>query len=89
MLQNGQLMGPITIMTQPNNFAANKSPPSAQSNNAPTSTSAANPPNPGPGLPSDPPPAVKTEVSLAEYLFDLLFRFLLFLSCRKIYKVGN
>ena len=41
MLQNGQLMGPITIMTQPNNFAVSKSPP--QQTSPSTSTTSSHP----------------------------------------------
>lgn len=67
MLQNGQLMGPITIMTQPNNFAANKSPPSTQANSAPTSTATSNPSNlPNSGVPLGDSVAVKTEVCLVQ-----------------------
>ena len=66
MLQNGQLMGPITIMTQPNNFAASKSPPSTQQSSAPISTTSSlstNLPNTGSSL-TDTSATVKTEVSL-------------------------
>ncbi|XP_063681534.1 trithorax group protein osa-like isoform X4 [Bolinopsis microptera] len=68
MLQNGQLMGPITIMTQPNNFAASKSPPTTQPNSAPISSSSPMPPNlpnSGPSL-GDPSATIKTEVSSQE-----------------------
>ena len=67
MLQNGQLMGPITIMTQPNNFAATKSPPSSQANTAPTSTATSIPSNmSNSGAPLGDSVVIKTEVRLVE-----------------------
>ena len=81
MLQNGQLMGPITIMTQPNNFAVSKSPPTSQQT-SPSTTSSSMPPGPGAMAPPTPgtagampPPASegspKLEV-LVEYFVVLL-----------------
>lgn len=80
MLQNGQLMGPITIMTQPNNFAASKSPPTTQPNTAPSSTTANMASSTGQPGPNETNTAIKTEVYFLCYfrlVLDNLFRSIL------------